>query len=112
MLRRNLSSSVAAVHPFHTEMSRSRIAFEGKAGLHKICMDKKPLGDNRRKPVHPQRSYTTERDTSVPILEDTETNMQMLTFKNAGISAIALESSLLGLTKIFEEKRIFKLKIS
>lgn len=82
---------MAEVHPFHTETSRSRIAFDSKAGLHKIHMDEKPLGDNRKKRVHPQKSYTMKRDTSVPILEDAETNMQMLTFKNAGISAIALE---------------------
>lgn len=86
-----MSSRVAAVHPFHTKTSRSRIAFDSKAGLHKIRMNEKPLGDNRKKRVPPQKSYTMKRDTSVPILEDTETNMQMLTFKNAGISAIALE---------------------
>lgn len=57
----------------------------------KSVRTKKPLGENRKKPVHPQRSYTIERDTSVLILEDAETNMQMLTFKNAGSSAIALE---------------------
>lgn len=82
---------MAAVHLFQTETVRSRIAFEGKTGLNKICTEKKPLGGNRKILLHPHRSYTTEGDTSVLIAEDAETNMQMLTFKNPGISAIALE---------------------
>lgn len=55
-------------------------------------MDKTPWGDNRVKnPIHPQRGYTTEREAPVLILEDAEANMQMLTFKQAGISATALQ---------------------